>query len=334
VGAAGAHGVSRRLLAALGALAIVVAAIVIIAVAGSSSDSGGGGRDRVTLLLDFFPNADHAPIYTARAEGAFARRELDVQVHAPSDPSVPLKLVGAGKTDFAVSYEPEVLRAREKGLPVVAVAALVRVPLTSIISLPAAGIRTPADLAGKTVGTAGIDYQAAYLKAIAPSARVRNVGFNLVPALVADKVPAVLGAYWNYEAVSLRQHDRKPRVIRIERAGVPTYDELVLVANERTVRERPDVVRRFVAGLADGAREVGARPQRALEALMKAAPDLDERLQQTSIQVTTPYFLPKRGRPYGWMDPGEWARFTAFMHSHAMLKRATPAGAFTDRFLP
>jgi putative hydroxymethylpyrimidine transport system substrate-binding protein len=332
VGAPGAIGVSRRLLAALGAAAIVVAAVVVIAVAGSSSDSG-GGRQRVSLLLDFFSNADHAPIYAARAEGAFARRGLDVQVRAPSDPSIPLKLVAAGKTDFAVSYEPEVLRARDKGLPLVAVAALVRVPLTSIISLPAAGVRTPADLAGKTVGTAGIDYQAAYLKAIAPSARLRNVGFNLVPALISKKVDAVLGAYWNYEAVSLRQHDRRPRVIRIERAGVPTYDELVVVASEDTVLNRPGLVRRFVAGQADGAREVRARPHRALEALMKAAPDLDERLQQTSIQATTPYFLPKRGRPYGWMDPGEWKRFTAFMHSRGLLKRATPAGAFTDRFL-
>ena len=328
--------VSRRLAAALAAAAILVAAIVLIVAGGGSSDSGSGGgaRERVNLLLDFFPNADHAGIYAARAEGGFARHGLDVRVRAPSDPSTPLKLVAAGKADFAISYEPEVLRARDKGLPVVAVAALVRVPLTAIVSLPRAGIRTPADLRGKTVGTAGIDYQTAYLKAIQPRARVRNVGFDLVPALISKKVDAVLGAYWNYEAVSLRQHDRHPHVIRIEHAGVPTYDELVVVASERTVRDRPATVRRFVAGLAEGAVVLDRRPQKALEALMAAAPDLDERLQRTAIDVTTPYLLPKRDRPYGYMDPGEWRRFTAFMHSRGMLKRASPAGAFTNRFLP
>jgi putative hydroxymethylpyrimidine transport system substrate-binding protein len=336
VGAAGGV-VSGRLAAALAAAAILVAAIALIVAGGGSSGSGSPGdaaRERVDLMLDFFPNADHAGIYAARAYGGFAREGLDVHVRAPSDPSTPLKLVAAGKTDFAISYEPEVLRARDKGLPVVAVAALVRVPLTAIVSLPRAGIRTPTDLRGKTVGTAGIDYQTAYLKAIQPAARVRNVGFDLVPALISKKVDAVLGAYWNYEAVSLRQHDRHPHVIRIEHAGVPTYDELVVVANERTVRERPKTVRRFVAGLAWGGVVLDRRPQKALEALMAAAPDLDERLQRTALDVTIPYLLPKSDDPYGYMDPAEWKRFTAFMHSRGILKRASPAGAFTNRFLP
>src|SRR5205823_9750196 len=151
--------------------------------------------------------------------------------------------------------EPEVLLARDRGAPVVAVAALVRVPLTSIVSLPRAGIATPADLRGKTVGTAGIPYQSAYLRAILARAGVprasvkeRDVGFDLVPALVTGKVDAVLGAYWNYEAVQLREKGRSPRVIRIEQAGVPSYDELVVVATEREIRDHPGLVRRFLVG--------------------------------------------------------------------------------------
>jgi putative hydroxymethylpyrimidine transport system substrate-binding protein len=314
----------RRLAAVLTACALLLA---------GCGGSGGGG-DRVDLMLDFFPNADHAGIYTAKATGAWSKRDLDVRVRAPSDPAAPLKLVAAGKADFAISYEPDVLLARDKGLDVAAVAALVRVPLTSIMSLPAAGIRSAADLRGKTVGTAGIPYQAAYLKAIEPGARERNVGFDFTGALVSEKVDATLGAYWNYEAVSLRQHDRRPRVIRMEQVGVPTYDELVVVASEETVRSRPELVRAFLAGLADGTRSLARSPQRGLEALLDANPDLDERLQRTSIEVTTPYFLPKRGKPYGYMDPGEWKRFTAFMRSNGLVKLASPAGAFTNDFLP
>jgi putative hydroxymethylpyrimidine transport system substrate-binding protein len=228
-----------------------------------------------------------------------------------------------------------VLRARDKGAPVVAVAALVRVPLTSIVSLPRAGVRTPADLRGKTVGTAGIDYQSAYLKAVAPpGVRERNVGFDLVPALVSGKVDAVLGAYWNYEAVQLAQKGRAPRVIRIEQVGVPTYDELVIAANERDVRDHPDRIRKFLKALGEGAATLKADPSGAGAKLLAANKDLDPKLQNASIKATLPYFLPKPGKPYGYMDPGEWRRFTAFMHANGLLKRSAPGGAFTNALLP
>jgi putative hydroxymethylpyrimidine transport system substrate-binding protein len=263
-------------------------------------------------------------------------------VHAPSDPSVPLKLLAAGKADLAISYEPEVLRARDKGAPVVAVAALIRVPLTSIVSLPRAGIRSPRDLAGKTVGTAGIDYQTAYLHAVlaragvaASRVRERNVGFDLVPALATGKVDAVLGAYWNYEAVQLRQRGQRPNVIRIEQAGVPTYDELVICASEKTVRDHPGRIRRFLAGLADGARRLAAAPARETTAgLLRMNRSLDPRLQQASVAITVPYMLSPRGRRYGWLDPGEWTAFTSFMHRNGLLRLTTPRGAFTNALLP
>src|SRR2546421_401206 len=117
------------------------------------------GSKRVELMLDFFPNADHAPIYAAQAAGYFKQAGLDVKIRQPSDPAAPIKQVSAGRVDLAISYEPEVFRARDKGLHVVSVGSLVHGPLTSIISLPRAGIRRPADLKGKTVGTARIDYQ-------------------------------------------------------------------------------------------------------------------------------------------------------------------------------
>ena len=163
--------------------------------------------------------------------------------------------MAAGRVDLAISYEPEVLRARDKGLRVVAVGAIVRKPLTSIISLPRAGIRSPDDLEGKTVGTAGIDYQSAFLRTILltpgvdpKTVKERNVGFGFSAALLTRKVDATLGAFWNYEGVELRLKGRRPRIIRLEKAGVPTYDELVLVANadalERDGGQHPRVRRR------------------------------------------------------------------------------------------
>jgi putative hydroxymethylpyrimidine transport system substrate-binding protein len=329
-------------------LLLALAVCVVLAGCGGSNDSSdsgsgssGGATQRLNLLLDFFPNADHAGIYAAEAGGHFRDEGLDVRIRTPSDPSVPLKLLAAGKTDLAVSYEPEVLRARDKGLPVVAVAALVPVPLTSIVSLPRAGIHTPADLRGKTVGTAGIDYQSAYLQAVLAKAGVPRssvkevgVGFDLVPALLTGKVDAVLGAYWNYEAVQLEQKGRDPQVIRIEQAGVPTYDELVITANERTVREHPERIKKFLAALAAGTRDLQSKPGGATDALLAANKDLDPKLQAAAVKATLPYFQPEGGKPYGYMDPGEWSRFTAFMHRNRLLKLASPAGAFTNALLP
>ena len=134
------------------------------------------GSKRVELMLDYFPNADHAGIYAAEAGGHFKQAGLDVEIRQPPDPAAPIKQVAAGRVDLAISYEPEVLRARDQGLSVVSVAAIVQEPLTSIISLPKAKIRRSADLEGKTVGTAGIDYQDAYLQTVLGGGRESVVG--------------------------------------------------------------------------------------------------------------------------------------------------------------
>jgi len=294
------------------------------------------------LLLDYFPNADHAPIYAAEAGGHFSDVGLDVTIRQPADPAAPIKQVAAGRVDLAISYEPEVLRARDQGLNVVAVGALVRKPLTSIISLPEARIGRVADLAGRRVGTAGIDYQAAYLRTIldragVPRGRVqeRNLGFSLTPALLTRRVDAVLGAFWNYEGTELRLRGKRPNIIRVEDAGVPTYDELVLVANKDALESESGRLRAFIGALARGTQDLRRDPDRALEGLLKSNRDLDPKLQREVLRATLPVLTPASGRPYGYQDPREWDRFTAWMRENGLLRRFPNArGAFTNELLP
>lgn len=295
---------------------------------------------RFELMLDYFPNADHAPIYAAQKAGAFRTAGLEVKIRQPADPSAPIKQVAAGRVDLAVSYEPEVLRARDKGLRVVAVAALVRGPLTSIISLPRGKVATAKDLAGKTVGTAGIDYQSAYLDSILEAQNIprdsvtrRNVGFNLVPALASGKVDAILGGFWNYEAIDLEQRHKRPHVIRIEDAGVPAYDELVLVANADALEREGPRIRAFIGALARGAAALRRDPAAGVDALVGANRDLDRKLQSASVNATLARFLPPAGRPYGWLDPHQWSAFGEWMQAHDLTKRGA-AGSYTNRFLP
>jgi putative hydroxymethylpyrimidine transport system substrate-binding protein len=320
---------------------IAVCALVVLAGCGEKVDVLRPKTDhQFQLMLDYFPNADHAPIYAAQAHGYFKDAGLDLKIRQPSDPSAPIKQVAAGRADLAISYEPEVLRARSSGLHVVAVGALVRGPLTSIISLPKAKIAAPKDLKGKTVGTAGIDYQHAYLQTILEQANVpqgsvkeRNVGFNLVPALVSGKVDAILGGFWNYEAIDLQQRGKKPRVIRMDDAGVPDYDELVFVANADALDRSGPLIRRFLTALRRGEIALKRDPATGVDALVKANRDLDPKLQAASVKATLPYFAPPAGKPYGWQDPKKWTSFAQWMRENGLIKSGGD-GASTNKFLP
>ena len=143
-----------------------------LAACGSKSENTKGEPEKLSLDLDFYPNPDHAGIYMAQEEGFFEEAGLEVAIDSPTDPSAPLKDVAAGRADLAITYEPEVMLAHEKGLDVVAVAALVNQPLTSLIWLKKSGIKGPAELKGKTVSYAGIPYQEAFLKTILRRAKV------------------------------------------------------------------------------------------------------------------------------------------------------------------
>ncbi|MGI8594183.1 MAG: ABC transporter substrate-binding protein [Solirubrobacteraceae bacterium] len=301
------------------------------------------GGERFELVLDYFPNADHVGIYAAIAGGEFKEVGLDVRPRTPPDPSAPLKLLAAGKADVAISYEPELLLARDKGAQLVSVGALVQAPLTSLVSVGAAGIESPADLRGKRVGTSGIPYQAAYLDTIlrrsgVPPASVDriDVGFNLVPAMLSRKVDATLGAFWNYEGVQLAREGRSPRILRVERLGVPTYNELVLVARREDLRTRGAEFRRFLAALGRGYARARENPGRAVDALVAANRDLESDLQLASVKATMPVFFPAdASRPFGWQDPRAWDAYGRWMLANRLLSKPPDASrALTNEFLP
>jgi putative hydroxymethylpyrimidine transport system substrate-binding protein len=304
----------------------LIAAVVALALAGCGEKQetvtgSPSSTQQLTLMLDWFPNADHAGIYQALAEGDFTKAGLDVHVQVPSDPAAPLKLLATGKVDAAVSYEPEVLLARNQGLALVSVAAIVQQPLTSIVSIGSKHITTPAQLRGKRVGDAGIPYQHAYLTTIlaqagvpANSVKELNVGANLVPAMLSGRVDATLGSFWNYEAIQLAMLKKHPNVIHMEQVGVPTYNELVVVVRKNTIVNHPDVVRRFVQALGRGYEAVRRDPQAAVANLVHANSGLDPKLQLASVEATLPAFFPSNpADPWGWQDPNQWTAYGEWM---------------------
>ena len=297
-----------------------------------------------SVMLDWFPNADHAALYSAIDHGNFRAVGLDVRPEIPAEPADPLKLLAGGRVDMAISYEPELLLARDQGLKLVSIGALVQRPLTSIIALPGQHVAKVADLAGKTVGTAGIAYQSAELRTALQAAGVNpstvkevNVGFNLVPTMLSGKVAATLGGFWNYEGIQLEQLHRHPLTIPVDQAGVPQYDELVLVVREDEARMRGQDLRAFLQALTQGENAVRADPAAAAALVVKANPSLDPKLQLASIERTLPAVLPADpSKPFGWQEPSAWATFGSWMLAHKLLQHDPNAGLppFTNEFLP
>ena len=285
-----------------------------------------GDSTQLDLMLDFYVNPDHAGVLMAEELGYFEQAGLDVHLRVPSDPSAPIRQVASGRADLAISYEPELISARAQGLPVRAIASIVDEPLTSLIWLPQSGIADPTDLSGKTVATAGIPYQADFLNTIldragVPAAAVSqvNVGLGLLPALLGGEADAILGGFRNIEGVELQQLGDDPTILPVDRAGVPTYDELVLVGSEETIDSLQEELRLFISALAKGTAAAIDRPGEATAVVLEAGRGLDRSLTSAQVAATLPLLEAPENAPYGWMNPNEWANFAAWMKAEGLI---------------
>ena len=324
-------------------LAAALAALALLAGCGEKEENlEAGVSEQLDLALDFYVNPDHAGIYTAQENGYFKRAGLRVTPRVPSDPSAPIREVAAGRADLAISYEPEVLLAREQGLDVVAIAALVDEPLTSLISLPEGGIAKPADLRGKTVATAGIPYQADYLETIlagaglsASDVRQVDVGLNLLPVLLGGQADAILGGFRNIEGVDLAERGADPSVVPVNQLGVPNYDELVLVAQGERLEEDPEALRLFIGALAKGTKDAVADPAAATRTVLAAAEGLDPDLTRAEVEATLPLLAATPQESYGQLDADEWDLFASWMAENGLISQAPETGdVVTNDLLP
>jgi NitT/TauT family transport system substrate-binding protein/putative hydroxymethylpyrimidine transport system substrate-binding protein len=268
-----------------------VAALLAAALLGAGLTAcGGGGAEPgaphgATLVLDFQPNAVHAGIYAAQANGFFKDAGIDLKIQEPSSTADSAKLLEAGRADFAVMDINDFGIARERGLDLVAIAAIVQRPLASVIARDPDEIRTPADLAGKTIGVTGVPSDDAVLDTVLRSGGVDpsdvhpvTIGFNAVASLAAGKVDAATG-FWNAEGVQLQQMGVPIREFRVDQFGAPRYPELVVATSRRSCPEAGA----FTSGLSRGYEALGRDPDGALDDLLDASPGLDRSSQEAQL---------------------------------------------------
>ncbi len=278
---------------------------------------GGRGPRPVTLMLDFTPNAAHAGIYAAVAQGYDRQAGIKLQVLAPPSPADSVKLLEAGKVQFSVLDIHDLAIARERGADLVGIMALVERPLAAVIAQ--ARLTSPRELQGQTVGVTGDPSDIAVLDSVidgaggdARSVRTLQIGPDAVPDLLAGRVAAATG-FWSDEGVALAQRRPGFHVFRVDDYGAPSYPELVLCTRRSTLEADPGLARALVRALRRGYRLALSNPRTAAANLARLAPGLDPRLVAADLAALRPAFGGPEGTP-GELEPATlraWARWEA-----------------------
>lgn len=233
---------------------------------------------KLTLMLDWFVNPGHGPIIIAKERGYFEQAGLQVKIEEPADPSTPAKLVAAGKVDLAVSYQPNLTMDVSAGLPLIRASTLVATPLNTLLVLDNGKNDSLADLEGKSIGISIAGNEEATLGTMLGQEGVKfsdvniiNVGWALSSSLASGKVDAIWGGFRNFEINQLALEGYKAKAFYPEEHGVPSYDELIFVANANTYNKKD--IEAFNKAIQQATTYIVNHPNAAWEQFVAYAPD-------------------------------------------------------------
>lgn len=277
---------------------------------------------KLTVILDWFPNPDHAPLIIAKQQGFFKQQGLDVELIGPANPADPAKLVAAGKADLGISYEPEYMEYVDQGLPLIRVGTLIDKPLDCIVALEESGIKTFADLKGKRIGSGSSGLSSLMLKVLLnkqglsdKDVEVINIRYNLTQALLSHKVDAVSGMMRNYEVPELEAKGKKVVVFFPEDNGIKNYSVLIFIANTANVHDKR--FPRFLLALKKAVRYLDEHPKLAWQQFIKEYPEANNSVNHDAWFATMPYFAEDPAD----FDRKEWLQFAEFMQQNHMIKK-------------
>lgn len=289
---------------------------------------------KVSLMLDWYPNAVHSFLFVAEEKGYFKEQGLEVDIQMPADTNDPLKLVAADQIDMAMSYQPQVLVARSEDIPVQSFGAIVRHPLNQLM-VPADGsIQSPKDLAGKTIGYPSIPLDEAIIQTMveadggnAEKVKMVDIGWDLIPAMATKKTDALIGGYINHEKLLLEKEGHPMRTLNPADYGVPDYYELVMVASEKGLKEKPEVFKKFMTAITEGQKYVQEHPEDGLSVLLnhedKTSP-LEKDVETKSLEILLP-LMDAKEKPFGYQDPEVWKNTAKWLKDNKIIKETVQA---------
>ncbi|CAD7030913.1 ABC transporter ATP-binding protein [Pseudorhizobium endolithicum] len=279
--------------------------------------------DRLSVLLEWFVNPDHAPMVVALEKGLFQQAGLEVELVPPADPSAVPRLVSAKQADIGVHYQPNLYLDHAAGLPLVRFGTLVETPLNTVTVLADGPVGSLADLKGRKIGFSVSGFEDALLKRMLAvegvgldEVKLVNVNFALTSSLLGGQVDATVGGFRNFELTQIRLEGGEARSFFPEEYGVPVYDELIFVVHRDLAGD--DRLRRFLQAVEQASIFLTNHPEEAWALFIKAYPNLDDALNRQAFTDTLPRFAK---RPAA-LDRARYERFGAFMAESGLIERS------------
>lgn len=310
-------------------------AMLMLVVAGcsdkeqSEEKKEGKELEKLSIVLDWYPNAVHSALYVAQEKGYFKEQGLDVEIQMPADTTDPLRLAATGKVDLALSYQNQTVLSRAEGIPVVAVAAYVRHSLDSIMMKKEKGIQSPKDLEGKSVGYPSTPVTEAVVKTMVETdggdfskVKMTDVGWDLIPAIATDKVDAIGGGYINHEFVLLNKEGYDMQTFKLSDYGVPDTYELVVVAGEDTFEKKQASIEKFWKAVTKGQEFVKQNPEEGLKILLNnenADSALDPAVEKESLAILLP-LMEEQELPFGYQEEERWKKVADWLYKSGVIK--------------
>ncbi len=281
--------------------------------------------DKLVVLLDWFANPNHAPLFVAKDQGFFKKYNLEVELIGPADPSDPPKLVAAGKADIAITYQPEFLEQVDQDLPLIMIGTLINKPLGCLVVLKNGPIQSIKDLKNKTIGYSGGGKNNATIKIMlekqglnVTDVNLLNIHYDLTQALLAKKVDAVTGMMRNFEIIQMELTGTPGRAFYPEENGMPNYSELIFVSQLKKAHDPR--YSRFLAAITEGELYLDKHPQETWQIFAKNHPELNNELNRRAWFATIPYFTKQPAK----IDKTTFLHFAQFMQKNGLIKTIQP----------
>ncbi|KTD88036.1 ABC transporter substrate-binding protein [Paenibacillus etheri] len=294
----------------------------------SSSNIENKQTHKLTIMLDWYPNAVHSFLYAAEQNGYFLEEGLDVEIQMPADSNDTLKLVAANQIDLALSYQPQVLMARSENIPVRSIAAIVRHPLNHLMVPQAGDIHSPKDLTGKQIGYSSIPLYEAMIRTMIQNdggdpkaSKLIDVGFDLIPAIATGQVDAIMGGFINHEQLILEKEGHPVKGFNPTDYGVPDYYELVLVASDQGVQNSESYFKKFLNAIIKGQQYVQENPEKALNLLLaheNATSPLDKQIEEKSLEILLP-LMNAGDQDFGYQESASWEKVRQWLSDNDLL---------------
>ena len=320
----------------LSIILILVCSIFVLSCGNTKEDT------KVKLALDWYPNANHTGLYIALEKGYFQEENIDIEIYTPSDPSTVLQTVGAGQDDFGISYQPDLILAKSKNIPVKSVLAFVQHPLNIIMTLKESNITRPSDLKGKKIAYPGIPLNENLLDTLLKADGLQgkqeveliNTGYDLVPPLIGKTVDACLGCYLSHETIMAENEGFPVNVMRMEKWGVPDYYELVLVASDEMITNNKDLVQRMTRAISKGYNDAVSNPKEGIDNLVKATnEEIDQAIEYPGVELLAPLWVDNEGR-FGVQTEEKWEIFSKWLFDTGQITSIPETNSlFTNEFV-